>query len=460
MKKRIFIYGIGTFFSKVLVFLMVPIYTRVFLTSDYGYYDVLVSNMQMIVSIAFIEIWSGIIRFMFEDQDKYGPIKTMLRMMPILIVFYSIGVFILSFIFEIKYPYLTIIYGITYLLFSVNNSICRGLEQNIKYVISGVISTFISCALSIIFAVVLHLGIQYLLVANSIGYFLSVVYVEFTTKAYRKAIHSNYKQGSIKEMSRYCFPLMMNSFSYLFLGTFNKNMIIRNLGEGFSGICAYVTKFSAVVAVLLSVYALAWQEQAFISADADDNEEQYSHYLNEFIKFMGLGIPVYVMACIIISPLFGGSNYYYSEKYIPLEILGSFMAAFSGVISTVIAVNKKTSFILLSTAIGAGVNVILSSVFISRYGINASQLSLCIGFLVITLLRYYFAKRDFDLNIYWRYFALMLVEIIVIFTMILLLGSKQVVNAVALIFMLLIWIFINKESIRNIFILIKKKVMG
>ena len=286
MKKRILIYGIGTFFSKILVFMMVPIYTRVFSTSDFGYYDVLISDMQMIVSIAFVEIWSGIIRFMFEDEDRFSPIKTMLRMIPVLMALYAGGVFILSFIFEIKYPVVTIIYGIMYLLFSVSNSICRGLEHNTRYVISGLISTLVSCTLSIVFAVALHLGIQYLLVAQSIGYALAVGYVELTTKAYRRAIRSTYREGSIKEMSKYCIPLMMNSFSFLFLGTYNKNIIISQLGENLSGIYAYVGKFSAIVAVLLSVYALAWQEQAFISANSDNREEQYSHYLNEFIKLI------------------------------------------------------------------------------------------------------------------------------------------------------------------------------
>ena len=100
MKKRILIYGIGTFFSKILVFLMVPVYTRVFSTSDFGYYDVLISDMQMIVSISFVEIWSGIIRFMFEDENRYRPIKTMLRMTPVLMMFYAAGVFILSLFFH------------------------------------------------------------------------------------------------------------------------------------------------------------------------------------------------------------------------------------------------------------------------------------------------------------------------------------------------------------------------
>lgn len=449
MIKRILIYGIGTLFSKILVFLMVPIYTRVFSTSDFGYYDVLISDMQMIVSIAFVEIWSGIIRFMFEDENRYRPIKTMLRMMPVLMALYAGGVIILNFIFEFKYPVVTIIYGVMYLLFSVSNSICRGLGYNTRYVISGLISTLVSCTFSIVFAVALHLGIQYLLVAQSVGYGLAVGYVELTTKAYRRAIRSTYIEGSTKEMSKYCIPLMMNSFSFLFLGTYNKNIIISQLGENLSGVYAYVGKFSAIVAVLLSVYALAWQEQAFVSANAENRDEQYSHYLNEFIKLVGLGIPVYIMVCIIFSPLFGGSNYYDSEIYIPLAILSGYISNFSGVISTVIAVKKKTNSILYSTAIGAVINVLIATFTIRSYGINASALSLCISFGITAMLRYYFAKKDFDLKLQWGYFVLMIVETIVILIGLYTIGSKFSINMAASVVVTIIWLLINRKSIRS-----------
>ena len=47
MLKKVFIYGLGTFFSKVIVFLLVPIYTRALDPAEYGTYDVVYSTMQM-----------------------------------------------------------------------------------------------------------------------------------------------------------------------------------------------------------------------------------------------------------------------------------------------------------------------------------------------------------------------------------------------------------------------------
>ena len=88
MKKTLLIYGIGIIFSKILVFLMVPIYTRIFLLFDYGYYDFIILDVQMLVSISFIEIWSGILRYMFSKNKKETPIKCYLKLLPFTITVY------------------------------------------------------------------------------------------------------------------------------------------------------------------------------------------------------------------------------------------------------------------------------------------------------------------------------------------------------------------------------------
>lgn len=82
MAKKILVYGLGIFFSKIIVFLLIPIYTRCFSTTDYGYYDVLVTNLTMLVSIAFIEVWSGTLRFMFDYENPYKPIKAVIKIIP------------------------------------------------------------------------------------------------------------------------------------------------------------------------------------------------------------------------------------------------------------------------------------------------------------------------------------------------------------------------------------------
>lgn len=456
MKKKIVIYGIGIFFSKVLVFCMIPIYTRFLETTDYGYYDVLISNMQMLVSISFIEIWSGIIRFMFEaDTSPYKTIKTCIELLPILMIFYAIGVILLSFIMEIRYPILTVIYGISYMMFNCFNNICRGLGKNVDYIVSGVIRTIVSCGMNIYGIVVLHKGVSFLILSEIVGFLFAVLYVEIKTHSILNGMKEITDKQKKEEMLLYCFPLMINSFSFLFLGTYNKNIVLRELGEMASGYYAFALKYSAILSIIISVYSLAWQEVAFQKASQETRAESYSFYINKFFKVIGLGVPVFIMASYFTIPILGGKEYINAGIFIPLAIGATLISEISGLFSIVIAVNKKTMQTLISTIIGAASNVIIANLIISRIGLQGSNIALMIGFAVAAICRYAFCIKDIKLDISIKCLGVIVIEIIG--TLIAYARSSIYIQCAVLVFVGGVWLITNRQEIYKIIQTIKFK---
>ncbi len=445
MLKRIVIYGLGTFFSKILVFFMIPVYTRVFPAADYGYYDVAIQNTQMVISISFMEIWSGILRYIFQEKDKASPVNTFLRLLPMFFCFYLVAFFVLGKIMDIKYPVLTLIYGLTYLFYSISNSICRGYEKNWSYVVAGTASTVVSCGLSILFAVFLKKGIAYLILSQCIGYAVAVLYVEWKTKCYYAAIFKTRCHVAVKEMVTYCMPLMLNAFSFLFFDIYNKNVLIRTCGETVSGYYAYVSKYAAVLSVLISIYSLAWQEQAFLVAGNKNKNEVYSYYLNSFFQLVGLGIPIFIFVLYWLSPVIGGNQYKDAAKYIPFIVYVAFFSGISGILGTMNAVYKKTDQILISTIAGAAVNVCIASIFIRRFGIYALSIALCAGYVIMSLLRYWFAASEVKLDINKKVVGCIVIEMFVVLIAVRFLGKAEMVAISVVVFLL--WAIFNKSKI-------------
>lgn len=448
MKKKLIIYGVGTFFSKILVFLMVPIYTRMFSTSDYGYYDVVVSDLQMLVSISYIEIWSGILRFMYSEEKKETPIRCYLTLFPFMLLVYAFLLYLLSRYIYIKYPVEIFLYGISYLLYTIGNTICRGYEKNFDYVLSGLIYTILSCALSIIFSTYCGYGIRGLIEAQCIGYLAAAVYVEIKTSAYKNALRIKTSIIKIKDILQYSIPLMLNSFSFLFLGTYNKNIILKQLGENESGLYAFVLKFSAIFSILISIYSLAWQEQAFSVAEKKNKEQIYEYYVNKFLKIVGLAVPCFVFVVYIAAPIIGGENYYASNRYIALAVSAAYISEISGVFSVIIAVNKKTFETFISTFIGSLINVILANILIQMFGVNGSSVALNSGFFVAAILRYLFVKKDMALKINLYYVLFYFLEL-GIFVMISEFFEKKILLLYALI-VILIWFMLIIKDLKSI----------
>ena len=65
LKNTTFLF-ISSFSSKVLIFLLVPLYTSVLSTQEYGIYDLLYSVIQLVTPIFTLNIMESIFRFSIE----------------------------------------------------------------------------------------------------------------------------------------------------------------------------------------------------------------------------------------------------------------------------------------------------------------------------------------------------------------------------------------------------------
>ncbi|MBE6706379.1 MAG: hypothetical protein E7577_01920, partial [Ruminococcaceae bacterium] len=63
------ILGAGTFASKVLVFLLMPLYTAVLSTSEFGVADILTQTANLLMPLAAVGICDAIFRFVLDTGN-------------------------------------------------------------------------------------------------------------------------------------------------------------------------------------------------------------------------------------------------------------------------------------------------------------------------------------------------------------------------------------------------------
>ena len=68
--KHSFIYGIGALLSKIVGFLMIPLYTRYLTTSDYGVLELLDLTSTIVSIFISMRIGSAVIRFYYDSADE------------------------------------------------------------------------------------------------------------------------------------------------------------------------------------------------------------------------------------------------------------------------------------------------------------------------------------------------------------------------------------------------------
>ena len=69
--KNVSILAISKFSSKLLIFLLIPLYTSVLSTKEYGIYDLIISTIQLVFPIITLNIVDGVMRYSMEKNvDK------------------------------------------------------------------------------------------------------------------------------------------------------------------------------------------------------------------------------------------------------------------------------------------------------------------------------------------------------------------------------------------------------
>ena len=92
--KNVGILTISNFTSKIMVFLLVPLYTRILTTAEYGIYDLVISTLQLIFPIFSVNISDAVMRYLMEKSlDKENVIKIgikyiTLSIIPVIIFLY------------------------------------------------------------------------------------------------------------------------------------------------------------------------------------------------------------------------------------------------------------------------------------------------------------------------------------------------------------------------------------
>ena len=64
------LYFLGNILSKLMMFILLPIYTDHLKPEELGYYDVANTYLNLLITFLFIDIYVGIMRFVFDEQNK------------------------------------------------------------------------------------------------------------------------------------------------------------------------------------------------------------------------------------------------------------------------------------------------------------------------------------------------------------------------------------------------------
>src|SRR5574344_1366525 len=458
LAKNIGIISIGTICTKLVSFFLLPLYTGILSTDEYGIISIFNTAMSLVMPLLTLQIENGIFRFLIDVRDSKEEKAKLISSSFFFILIQCIIYFV---IFALIFPFINSNYKIFLIINIIANSslalflqICRGIGDNKTYSLTGFITASITILLNVLFLTVFKMNVSGMLLATLIGYISGIILIFIKIKLYSFIDLKKVNKKILKSILQYSVPMVPNNLSWWIFDSSDRFIVLYILGLGFTGLLDIAYKFSSAFALVFNMFNTGWIESVSVHIKEKDFPDYFNKVYNIlFFLFISLALVLIAIMLFAFKILI---NEKFSSAYglILIAIISQIFSVQVGLISTIYIAKKETKVLARTSFISALINVVVHLSLIKFIGLYAAVVSTLVSFMFFAIYRTIdINKKYIKINVS----KLNMICSVPIFGLIILF---YYLNIIGLILSIIYLIFINKKSISIILKLIRKKSFG
>jgi len=404
--KNVGILTISNFASKILVFLLVPLYTSILSTEDVGVFDLIVSTVSLLVPIFTVNIVDAVMRFSMDNTKS----KEEVAVIGIRFVFYSViaatlCVLIINRIGIFKQieglEILIVIYFISYVLNNFMIQFSKGLERIGDMGIAGVIGTIAVIGTNILFLIVLRLGLRGFFIANILGQAIPALYLIIRVKLWNYIKILKVNKTLQKEMLLYCSPLIATTIGWWVNNASDKYVVTLMCGIGANGILSVSYKIPQVINTLHGIFTQAWQISAIKEYNSDDSSVFYGRSFSILNVLLAAACSWLIILSKPLAHILYQKDFYVAWQYVPFLLISCVLNSASGFCGSILSAKKDSKSMALSAVYGSVANIIMNIGLIYLIGMQGATIATAISSFIIYSLRKHAVSNSIKVDKYY-----------------------------------------------------------
>lgn len=401
--KDIGIYAIGNIGSKIITFLMVPMYTHYVDKSDFGYYDLCFTWCLLLMPFVTLQLRDGAFRFLLDcdnDTRRKRIVTFVSRTLISTTILSCLITAALALFTNIQYLGYALGMLLAMSFQEVYSQVFRGLRNNRAFVTVGILSALGIGLFSIFFVVGLGWGIKGIFLANILARVLALIIVEARVRLITRNTRWSISSREVAhDILRYTLPLLPGSLCWWLTGSSDRLFITHFLGLDVNGVYAVATRFTGIIYTLAVIYYQAWQETAILQYNSPDRDRFFSRMFSSYITLLGLILVGYVFLLKVNYGWMVAEQYHESLNYIyPLGLSAVIFAA-AAFFDMGYQCAKDTKRTLPAIVLSAVINVVLNFLLIKPLGVYGVIVTQLVTYLVLFIYRWHDMRRYFVLKI-------------------------------------------------------------
>lgn len=460
--KNTIIISIGIICTKLITFFLLPLYTGILSTSEYGIVDLLNTLVSLLLPIITFQVEQAAFRELLEcrNDDKKKKIIISNSIISVSIqcaVFFGVF-FLFSFFIHNDYKWFLFINIIVNIYASLLLQISRGIGDTKRYSVGSFLTALFTIIFSIFFLVILKLQVYGMLSATIIGQIGCFIYLFFTLKIYKYLSFKSKSFSVTKRLWKYSVPLIPNAISWWVFSSSDRVIVSSFLGLSMNGILSVSSKFSGMYVTLYNIFDRSWIESISLHINDKDIEDYFNKTFNIILKIFVSILILLISIMPFVFRIMINENYNYGYYFVPILLLGALFTVCQGLLAVVYAAKKDTKSIAKTSVAAAILNIIIHLSLIKFIGLYAAAISTLLAYFILFIYRFIDIRKRY-LNVLISKKLLFVSTLLLLFVIVVYYCNNDLFSIVCVIITSMALFIFNYKLIKEMVIILKNKMI-
>lgn len=461
LAKNTLVILVGKICTQFISFFLLPLYTSILSSSDYGTVDLIITYIALLVPIITLNLENATFRYLIDvRKDENGKKEIITNSFQCVLVQYGICLAIYLMIcqfVDIPYKYILVINVLATMLSSYLLQVAKGLGKMIDFSIGSAIAGVCTVILNVFFLLVLKVGVYEILLSSAIANILCFIYLLIKCKIATYLDNSKKDLQVKKELLKYSIPLIPNGIIWWIIDVSDRTIITMFLGSASNGIYAIANKFSSVLMQLFNVFNISWTESAAVNINEEDRDDFFSKTFNQVIKLFGCACILIISVMPFVFHILIGSNFIEAYQYIPLLLIGSLFNVIVAFLGGIYVAKKMTKQVATTSFWSGILNVVINVLLVKKIGIAAAAISTILAFAIMSVYRFIDVQKYVRLKL-----EIKSIILVVVLFMVSCMGyymTNTTVRIAILVVSCVTTIYLNRKMIDSMKMMVKTKLI-
>ncbi|WP_314884878.1 lipopolysaccharide biosynthesis protein, partial [Actinomyces oris] len=363
------VFALGGLAVKAVSLVLMPLYTTALTAGEYGTAELLNSAIEIVLPLLSLGVVEALYRFSIDDDvPKDELFAGSLVVLGGGVVCAGVACALGRVLWNMEHAGSFFVLFCSVCVFKATTQLARGLGHVRRFVAYGLINALAMVVSTYLLLVRAHTGIEGYLWSYTIGYLVGGLAAFLGSAEYRLLVPFRVDRALLRRMLVYSLPLVPNLLSWWLVSVSGRYVVLWGGGLVAAGLFTAASKMPALVNIVASVFQQAWQYSTAREIDSPDRG-----------AFFGVVMRGYSLATLTVAGLVIALNRPISRvmlqaefaegwRYVPLLMLVASFGVISIFFESFYQALKNSGVLMVSTALGAVVNVVLGVALVPFMG--------------------------------------------------------------------------------------------